>query len=110
MAQTIIDPSTSMAKKRPGFSLSIRISSGLMFAAIIPLFITLAFTYLVTRPALIDQYTVAMQSDASTRVQLINNYLKERLGDAQTFVQVPTVQIFLTLPPDATPTQVQDAT
>src|SRR5215813_14927221 len=100
----------SPRKKKHWFSLSIRISLGLMFAAIIPLFLTQAFIYLVTRPALIDQYTTAMQSDASTRVQLINNYMRERMSDAQTLIRIPTVQIFLALPPTATYAQAQDAT
>jgi hypothetical protein len=108
MAQTKTHQSIPMVKKRSGVSLSVRISSGLMFAAIIPLFLTLAFTYLVTRPALIDHYTAAMQSDASTRVQLINNYLKERVGDVQTFVQVPTIQIFLASPVNAKTAQGQE--
>jgi len=81
-----------------------------MFAAIIPLVLTLAFTYLVTRPALIDQYTTAMQSDASTRVQLINNYLAERFGDAKTLAHVPSIEAFLLLSPTATPAEVADAT
>src|SRR5215472_11241859 len=97
-------------KKRHGFSLSIRISLGLMFAAIMPLFLTLAFTYLVTRPALINQYTTAMQSDASTRVQLINNYLTERVGDAKTLAHIPSIETFLTLPITTTPADVADAT
>src|SRR5215470_17217373 len=100
----------SPRKKKHWFSLSIRISLGLMFAAIIPLFLTQAFTYLVTRPALIDQYTTAMQSDASTRVQLINNYLRERMGDAQTLAHIPSTETFLALPTTATPAQVEDAT
>lgn len=100
----------SPRKKKHWFSLSIRISLGLMFAAIIPLFLTQAFTYLVIRPALIDQYTTAMQSDASTRVQLIDNYMRERMSDAQTLIRIPTVQIFLALPPTATRAQAQDAT
>jgi methyl-accepting chemotaxis protein len=97
-------------KRRHWFSLSIRISLGLMFAAIMPLFLTLAFTYLVTRPALINQYTTAMQSDASTRVQLINSYLAERVGDAKTLAHIPSIETFLTLPITATPAEIQDAT
>src|SRR5579864_7480192 len=97
-------------KKRHWFSLSVRISLGLMLAAIVPLFLTLAFTYLVTRPALINQYTTAMQSDASTRVQLIDNYLGERVGDAQTLAHIPSIESFLILPATATPAEVADAT
>jgi hypothetical protein len=36
-----------------------------------------------------------MQSDAKTRVQLIDTYFNERLLDTQTLAQVPTVQSFL---------------
>jgi hypothetical protein len=97
-------------KTRRGLSLSIRISLGLMFAAIIPLFLTLAFTYLVTRPALINQSTTVMQSDASTRVQLINSYLGERVGDAKTLAHIPSIETFLTLPLNATPAVIEDAT
>src|SRR5215469_8233351 len=97
-------------KKQHGLSLSIRISLGLMFAAISPLFLTLAFTYLVTRPALIDQSTTVMRSDASTRVQLINSYLTERVGDAKTLAHVPSIESFLTLPTTATPAMIADAT
>ena len=100
----------SLKKKHHRFSLSLRISLGLMLTAIIPLFLTLTFTYLVTRPALIAQYTTAMQSDASTRVQLINNYLKERMGDVVAAEHVPSIQTFLALPSTATPAEVQDAT
>src|SRR5437763_16250296 len=81
-----------------------------MFAALIPLFLTLAFTYLVSRPALIDQYTTVMQSDASTRVQLINTYLAERVGDAKALAHVPTIETLLTLPITATPAEVEDVT
>ena len=109
MAQTT-QQLASQRKRRHWLSLSVRISLGLMFAAIIPLFLTLAFTHLVTRPALIEQYTMAMQSDASTRVQLINNYLKERIGDAETSVHVPSLQTFLALPATATRAEVEDAT
>jgi hypothetical protein len=109
MAQTTQQPASQRAKHH-WFSLSVRISLGLMFAAIIPLFLTLAFTHLVTRPALIEQYTTAMQSDASTRVQLINNYLKERIGDAQTSAHIPSIQTFLALPTTATRAEVEDAT
>jgi hypothetical protein len=97
-------------KKHHRFSLSLRISLGLMLTAIIPLFLTLTIIYLVTRPALIAQYTTAMQSDASTRAQLINNYLKERMGDVVSAEHVPSVQTFVALPPTATPAEVHDAT
>lgn len=80
-------------------SLSIRVSIGLVLAAIIPLLITVLFSELQTRPTLINQANREMQSDAKTRVQLIDAYFKERMLDAQTLVQIPSLQLFLVTPP-----------
>ena len=66
-----------------------------MIAAIAPLIITLICSELLARPALIAQANTTMQSDAKTRVQLIDTYLQERVLDAATLSQVPTVQAFL---------------
>ncbi len=87
------------SNKRSLFPLPARISLGLVLAAIVPLAVIFFFTIFVTRPALIEQANKAMASDAQTRVQVINNYLKERIGDAQTLAQVPSIQSFLLLPP-----------
>ncbi len=75
--------------KRHWFSLSGRISLGLVGAAIIPLFVILIFTNMQTCPALVDQANKAMTSDAQTRVQLIDTYFGERIADALTIMQVP---------------------
>jgi hypothetical protein len=83
-------------------SLSLRISLLLMAVAIIPLLITLAYSELLARPALIAQANTAMQTDAQTRVQLIDTYLSERMLDAETLTQVPTVQQFLEFTPQFT--------
>lgn len=88
--------------KRPWFPLPVRISLGLVGAAIIPLFVMLIFTNIQTRPALIDQANKAMASDAQTRVQLIDTYFTERVRNALTLVPVPSVQEFLMLPPPPT--------
>ena len=66
-----------------------------MVAAIAPLIITVICSELLARPALITQANTTMQSDAKTRVQLIDTYLQERILDAATLSQVPTVQQFL---------------
>jgi hypothetical protein len=58
----------------------------------------LVFISFITRPALIDQTNKAMASDAEARVQLIDTYFNERLLDAQTLTQVPSVQTFIALP------------
>ena len=83
-------------------SLSLRISLLLMAVAIIPLLITLVVSELLSRPALIAQANSAMQTDAQTRVQLIDTYLSERMLDAETLTQVPTVQQFLEFTPQFT--------
>src|SRR5579863_7645764 len=80
-------------RRRP--SLTVRVSAWLMVAAIAPLIITVICSELLARPALIAQANTTMQSDAKTRVQLIDTYLRERILDAATLSQVPTVQAFL---------------
>jgi Cache domain len=83
-------------------SLSLRLSLLLMAVAIIPLLITLAISELLARPALIAQVNKAMQTDAQSRVQLIDTYLSERMLDAETLTQVPAVQQFLEFTPQFT--------
>src|SRR6266699_3392405 len=83
-----------LAPRRRRLSLSFRISVWLMFAALFPLIITVASSELQSRPSLINQANIAMESDVSTRVQLIDTYFTERLLDTATLTQVPTVQAF----------------
>lgn len=99
-------------RPRRRLSLSVRVSLGLVLAAIVPLLITVAFSEWQTRPALTAQANTAMESDAKTRVQLIDTYFRERQLDTQTLAQVTSVQQFLaTPPPPTTPVPVyQDLT
>lgn len=87
------EQTTRQRRRRP--SLAVRVSAWLMVAAIAPLIITVLCSELLARPALIAQANTTMQSDAKTRVQLIDTYFQERLLDAATLSQVPTVQEFL---------------
>ena len=89
----------SRSRNRRRFSLTWRVSILLMLAAVVPLLIAVASSELITRPALIAQANTAMQTDAQSRVQLIDTYLTERLLDAETLTQVPSVQAFLAVPP-----------
>jgi methyl-accepting chemotaxis protein len=75
----------------------------LVVATVFPLLVTTGISEWQARPALIAQASTSMQSDAKTRVQLIDTYFSERLLDAQTLAQVPTVQQFLTTPPSLSP-------
>ncbi len=87
--------------RRQRLSLSVKVSVALVCAAIVPLLIMLGFSEWQTRPQLIAKANNAMESDARTRVQLIDTYLHERLLDALTITQVPSVQEFLAAPTDA---------
>jgi C4-dicarboxylate-specific signal transduction histidine kinase len=91
-------PEMNQRRKRR-LSLSVRVSGLLILAAILPLIIIVVISELTARPALTNQASAAMATDARTRVQLINTYLNERTLDAETLGQVPTVQSFLALPP-----------
>ena len=73
---------------RRGLSLSLRVSLLLMLAAIVPLLITVTSIELLSRPALVAQANIAMESDVHSRVQLIDTYLNERLLDVETLTQV----------------------
>ena len=77
-------------RRRKRLSLSLRVSLLLVLAAVIPLIIVVVVSELPARPALIAQADLAMESNASTRVQLIDTYLTERLLDAETLSQVPS--------------------
>ncbi len=96
----LLEPPHPSRKRR--LSLSLRISLLLMAVATIPLMITLAYSELLSRPALITQANSAMQTDAQSRVLLIDTYLSERILDAETLTQVPTVQQFLEFTPQFT--------
>jgi DNA-binding transcriptional regulator YbjK len=85
--------------QRRRYPLSVRVSLWMVSAAIIPLIITVIVSELLARPALVSQANAAMQSDAKTRVQLIDTYFNERMLDAETLAQVPSVQTFLAAQP-----------
>ena len=87
-----------IAPRRRQLSLSIRVSIFFVLAAILPLLFTVAFSEWQARPALTARANEAMESDARARVQLIDTYFNERLLDAQTLGQIPSVQDFLAAP------------
>jgi hypothetical protein len=79
--------------------LSLRISILLILAALLPLLVTVVGSELLSRPALVDPASLAMQTDAHLRVQLIDTYLNERMLDAKTLSMVPSLQEFMMTPP-----------
>ncbi|GCE06928.1 PDC sensor domain-containing protein [Dictyobacter aurantiacus] len=80
---------------RRSIPLSIRLSTWLLAAAILPLLITVGISEWFARPTLTNQARLAMETDAHTRTQLINNYFKDRVLDVQSLAQVPLAQDFL---------------
>ena len=87
--------------RRQRLSLAVKVSFALVLAAIFPLLITLGFSELLMRPQLVAKAKNAMESDAKTRVQLIDTYFHERILDSLTITQVPSVQEFLAAPTNA---------
>src|SRR5689334_9431962 len=100
--QALASSSPRASRRRRQLSLAIRISLGLVLAAILPLLIMVGFSEYQSRPALIKQANTAMESDAKTRVQLIDTYLNERKLDSETLAQITSVQQFLAAPPAPT--------
>jgi methyl-accepting chemotaxis protein len=95
--------------RRRRLPLAFRLSLILILAAVVPLAITVLFSEYYARPDLINQANNAMSADAQTRMQLINFYLTQRMSDAATLSQVPSVQKFLLDPTpaqDPTPTAI----
>jgi methyl-accepting chemotaxis protein len=88
------------AHRRRGLSLTVRVSLLFIFAAIAPLVLTVVISELVSSRALVAQARTSMDTDAGERVQLISNYLNERLLDAETLVQVPSVIQYLRAHPE----------
>ncbi len=91
----------SKSDRRRRLSLSVRVTFWLVATAIIPLLGTvILINELMTKPALTSNATTTMENDARSRSQLIDRYLQERTLDAETLVQVPSLQSFMALPPD----------
>ncbi|GCF11173.1 cache domain-containing protein [Dictyobacter arantiisoli] len=83
-------------------STSIVVTLAFILAIIIPFIAMLSFNYTNTRPALINASEQSLQNDAVTRVQLIDNYINERVLDIKTLAQVTSVQTFVVQTPQDT--------
>jgi Fe-S cluster assembly scaffold protein SufB len=77
-------------------SLSVRISLLLVFTAIIPLVIAVAGSELLSRPQLVTQAATNMESDARTRMSLIDAYLIERIQGVETISKSNAIANYLT--------------
>ncbi len=89
---TQLEGTSLQHKKYPRLALPIRISLWLIAAALLPLLITITISEWYSRPTLLNQAQTAMESDARTHAQLINNYFTDRLKDVVSLAQVPLAQ------------------
>src|SRR4051812_32915097 len=85
--------SENRSKQR--FSLAARVSGLLVLAAILPLLITVFTIELVSRPTLINQASISMETDAKTRTQSIDSYFAERILASETVSRLAPIQKFL---------------
>ncbi len=85
---TMID-SDFLPRQRRQLPLAFRLSFILMLAAVLPLLLIVGISEYTARPVLINQASQTMETDAQTRIQLIDIYLNERLLDVETLSQVP---------------------
>src|SRR5579883_3226421 len=95
-----IIPSTTMptiasTRRRGQISLSVRVSVLLMLAALLPLIITIICSELLSRPQLIAQANAAMESDARTHIQTIDNYFSQPVIDVRSLSQNPFLSEYL---------------
>jgi methyl-accepting chemotaxis protein len=67
----------------PG-ALTTRVSIILVLATILPLLTTVIVTQIFARPVLTEQVNTTMNADAQSRIQLIEDFLKQPLADIQT--------------------------
>lgn len=88
-----------MSGQRRQLPLAFRLSFILMLAAVLPLLLIVGFSEYTARPILLNQANQTMETDAQTRIQLIDVYFNERLLDVETFSQVPGLWQWLTESP-----------
>ena len=86
--------------------LTVRLSLLVLFAAILPLAAVVGVNDYFARGTLISQGTNTLTTDARAKSALITEYLRERVGDGEALVTLPTTPAYLTcidaqaLPPD----------
>lgn len=76
-------------------SLRLHISLLLVFTALIPLVIAVAGSELLLRPQLVAQAAAGMESDARTRMSLIDAYLVERIQEVETISKSAAIVNYL---------------
>lgn len=87
------------SRQRRQLPLAFRLSFILMLAAVLPPLLIVGISEYTARPILINQANQTMETDAQTRIQLIDVYLNERLHDVETLSQVPGLWLWLTESP-----------
>ena len=95
------DRTHTRARRR--LSLSLRFSLLVLLAALLPLAAVVAVNDYLSRPTLIQQGRTALSTDANAKVDLIQQYIVERLLDGEALASVPTSPAFLICASSQTP-------
>lgn len=85
----------SSIRRKRRLSLSVRFSGLLILASVLPLFLTVSFIEVFSRPTMIAQTSQEMETDARARTQLIDNYFAERILEAEALSRLQPIQNFL---------------
>lgn len=85
----------SATRRKGRLSLSVRVSGLLILASVLPLFLTVSFIEVFSRPTMIAQTSQEMETDAQARTQLIDNYFAERILEAESLSRLQPIQNFL---------------
>jgi hypothetical protein len=94
MVMTVLQREIFSNRKRR-LSLSVRLSLLLVLMAALPLSVVAISSESLARPALVAQSTMALETDARTRIQLIEAYFVERFMDMATLSNASSIQGFL---------------
>lgn len=82
-------------RSRGRLSLSVRLSLLVLFAALVPLAAVVGINDYFARNTLLKQAQAALTTDATSKVTLLDNYLRERLSDGVALASLPTAIEFL---------------
>jgi len=91
--------SQKMSSGRKSFPLSLRLSLWLMSAAVLPLIVASVMNEIQSRPTLINQSSVTLETDAQTHAQLIDTYLAGKMLGIKSLDYSPLVQQYYLSPP-----------
>ena len=81
-----------LSGRRRRLPLAVRLSLILMLFAVLPPLLIVGISEYTARPILINQANQTMETDAQTRIQLIDAYLQDRISDLVTVSTIAALQ------------------